>query len=366
MTMHASDYDAIDEVLRVLGDNGVDVRGRLIPNHAPMAAEALCALGAPDAAVALAEKRRGDVLGLPPPLSPISLNEWGAALGDRTRLMDWLLVFRNALRRESWRDVVATWVPRLAPGLEAGGTHALIRTGHAVRAVEELATPLRLEEMAKALAYWASEFDPLPGTPQLDGYLSIAQAARSVPRLDASVPRAGAPREFVHVVERLDGFGPAVEAARGPGSAETALDDILDLGLHLYLANAHRQPLVCLHAVTGPAALALLLPHLHPNDRRPAVACVWQAVAATIGAYVESWEIPPETSSASAIGVDDLVAHAIRSDDVHVIKFTEACVRLARAGRPAFLRAALDWRDRVDRSRTWSADEKRRAGMYFG
>ena len=59
--------------------------------------------------------------------------------------------FCRQLAEAPWPAVLAEWVQRLIPGVMAAGTHGLIRTAHAVRALDDAETPLRLEELAAAI-----------------------------------------------------------------------------------------------------------------------------------------------------------------------------------------------------------------------
>src|SRR5262249_46577570 len=82
-----------------------------------------------------------------PPRPPVLRNLVRAALadpaalhrarthGDYGRVRDWLAYFAEEIDRCGWQRAVATWVPRLVPGMFAALTHGLIRTAHALRTV---------------------------------------------------------------------------------------------------------------------------------------------------------------------------------------------------------------------------------------
>src|SRR6202000_1437952 len=61
-----------------------------------------------------------------------------------------------------WQEIVATWTARLAPGINSGAAHGVIRVGHAVRSLAQNETPERLRELAGAFGYWASCYETLP------------------------------------------------------------------------------------------------------------------------------------------------------------------------------------------------------------
>ena len=62
----------------------------------------------------------------------------------------------NELAESSWQEVVGAWGPRLAPGIAAAGLHGVIRVGHAVCSLRAKENALRIDELARALSYWAS------------------------------------------------------------------------------------------------------------------------------------------------------------------------------------------------------------------
>lgn len=357
--------EAMDEVLERLRGTGVDVRNTVMPNHAPMAAEALCAMGHGHAALAWVEKVRERLLPLPPAKARIDSNRWAEALGDPARIRDWLTFFRRVLEEEAPFSAVATWVPRLMPGIFSGGGHGLIRVGHAVRSLENRVTPLRTDELALSLAYWASDFRSLPGTPWLEGTRDFATAAAHMPRVLTRETRSGVPRVLILHAGTSPEFGPAVEAATAPAEPEVALTSLAALGVRLYLDHAATQPLVFLHAVTAPASLALLLPHLRPQDRRLAVGYAWQASAAWISTF-DDRDPPAPTRATPPPSPEALMASALGTGDAHALKFTEACTRLHRQ-RPEreFLDAASDFCARVEAAEHWSLERKRSVGMKF-
>src|SRR5580658_3978916 len=130
-------------------------------NHAPMACEALSALG------------QGGVIGdwvssfessLGEAVKPVTPRwgtdfDWQDALGDQRLLPEWLGYFERAIFEDGWPSVVEIWVPRLMPGLVGALFHGVIRTSHAVRAIEAANTPPRRAELARALGNWSVWFD---------------------------------------------------------------------------------------------------------------------------------------------------------------------------------------------------------------
>src|SRR5258708_13286776 len=109
---------------------------------------------------------------LPPATDRITNANWAAALGDGRRIGDWTAYFTRQLTEQPWRQLLAIWWQRLLPGIAAGATHGVIRTGHVVRALlagaENRST---LDELAHALAFWAARVRSVPASALPPGHL---------------------------------------------------------------------------------------------------------------------------------------------------------------------------------------------------
>src|SRR5215510_7761828 len=101
------------------------------PNHGPMAAEALVALGCDDEVPQWVDYYRRHLGPMPETLLPLTTQTWRDALGIQRRVGDWVVFFRLQLSAAPWQAVLTAWLPRLIPGAMAHGTHGLIRTAHA-------------------------------------------------------------------------------------------------------------------------------------------------------------------------------------------------------------------------------------------
>jgi hypothetical protein len=331
-----------------------------------MAAEALVALGYGDAAVLWSERYRRRLRALPPPQQTIGAGNWQQALGAIERFSDWAYFFHAQLTDAPWSVVFADWIGQLLPACAAGGGHGLIRVAHAVRALKTAETPLRIEELGTALAYWAAYYRKLPGTAALKGILDLGEALAQVPLFLSGQSRPGIPREVSLAVMTAHGeeFAAAVEAAAEPADIEVDLALLTAMGARIYLANTARQPLVMLHTVTVASALRLLLDHLPGGLRLPALAYTFQTVAASVAAYADKPPAPAEPWPLVEVG--NLIARSVDSRDPHVIKFTEACVREFYINPdPVYLAAAQDWMLRLQRARNWSESKRGAAGMEF-
>jgi len=354
---------SMDEALERLRGTGTEVAGGGDPNHGPMAAEALVALGRDDLVTIWVDRYRQRLDLMPAATSPVTVDTWRAALGDIGRIADWTAFFRAQLAEAPWRAVFADWIGRLLPGTISAGQHGLIRTAHAIRALEDAETPLRVEEFGVALGYWAAYYRQLSAVPRFAGTLDLAGALAQIPRIMRGQPRRGMPRELIlRVMDAHPEFATAVDRAAEPQSVEDALSVLTEAGARLYLADAARQPLVLLHAVTGPAALRLLLPHMPAALHKTALAYVWQAVAATTAMYAD--ESAADRDEPAPLPQLEIVERSIATDDPHAIKFVEACIReFRRNPHPVYLAAAHNWATRLHQARNWSDAQRVAAGI---
>ena len=129
--------EAMEDALALLAKTGPEYSGRRA-NHGPMAAEALVRLERFDAVVPWVEFYRRRLREHPAGSRSIAPEEWREALGDESRVADWIAVFGRRLEETPWRGVIAEWVPRLSPGIIAAAFHGVIRTAHAVRSLVHL------------------------------------------------------------------------------------------------------------------------------------------------------------------------------------------------------------------------------------
>jgi len=182
--------DPIDDAYALLLDRAPEYGLMGFANHAPMAVDALVALGrSADVGPWLA--RYAAALGpAPTPGDPLDASDWRAALGNESRFADWRVLFDGELATEPWETVLDRWAARLAPGLIGAALHGVLRTAHATRALGRRDAPLRRRELAQGLAYWAATYYALPG--HLDApsaQLAPADALRAIPLLPAAVRR---------------------------------------------------------------------------------------------------------------------------------------------------------------------------------
>jgi hypothetical protein len=246
--------------------------------------------------------------------------------------------FTREINERPWRDVLATWWPRLLPGSVASATHSLIRTGHAVRALLRQETQPRLNELAQGLAYWAGRWQPLPGAGSPHGELAVDTALSRLPHLPDSPDNMDSRlTEFA----TLPGWPAAVEAACGPAQTSDvpdAVDSIVDAAVVSYVRNGYGDPIMLVHAATAPAALRAMLADLPEELWRISYDAAWAMTAAVTAMYAP--EEPDRTAvEASTTGAEAL-ERALDNGDEHVIKFTDVAVLAHERGSELALEAA--------------------------
>ena len=334
----------LDAALARFQQSDLEYAGGLA-NHGPMAAEALVHLGH----AALVEGLIDVYAPRLPPLAvgtPIAPGERASARGDPARLPDWVATAEAAVGLQPWRAVLRAWVPDLLDGLFAGAAHGLLRTAHAVRALEDRETPERRRELAHGLAYWAGRHQRLPGTPGRRGV-----PGRGIDDLFARAPcvpperrRPGFFFAAVRALDELPSFALAVEAFGGEPDAGKAVHAMCRIGAQLYLENPQAR-IAYVHCVTAPSALRLLASHLDPPDVARGVGYALQAVLALHA--VSSASGAPAAPSAEVLRLAgdpaEIRYRAACSLEEHAIKMAEACLREHEVHPdPVFLRAAAD------------------------
>jgi Questin oxidase-like len=335
----------LDEALERLHATGPEFRGWL-SNHGPMAVEAMVRHGfAPrvhpwlDAYVRRLEE-------LPRAESRIDPRRWREALGDSGLLGEWLEFFRIELAERPWREVLATWWPRLLPGIAAGATHGVIRTGHAVRVlVSEGENGPRRAELGQALGYWAARWQPVPGVTAPAGPQAAIEALDRVPPV---------PDQSGGIVHRLEQLGDvpawpvslaALRPARTPDEVPERLAEVADAAAIRFLSHGHGNGTMQVHSVTAPTAVLRTLPALPKELWTDSLHAAWAASAAVTAAYEPAGPAPAaeiERLLGEVTTPEDALARAAAHGDEHVIKLADAAVDVhTRTGAPAALAAAI-------------------------
>lgn len=258
-------------------------------SHAPMACEALAAQGYEDRLARWVPHFARQLSSAAAPADPPAgwASGWADALGDGRRLPEWIGFFDRSITDDGWAAVVRLWVPRLMPGLASALFHGVIRTAHAVRAVDAVDSPARRAELARALGNWAA-------------WSRAGATAR---------PVAGGGDA------RLDALDAAADAA----------------GCFLVEPDIYH-----LHLVTGAMAVARLAGHLSADDADAAVSQLRADHAALLG------DLDPTVVRDRQVAWDPAAAAAAAgSFDAHQIKLVDSCHEgFAETGDAVFVAAA--------------------------
>jgi len=343
--MHA--YATLDDALDRLAAYGPDL-GNGFTNHAPMAIEALCALGRGDAAVPWLERGWSHrALLLPRREASRPIEDWHSALGNG-RSEDWSAYLAGDFTVAQWREGAARWITRLLPGIATAAMHGVIRVGHAVRSLEDAVTPQRLMELRDATAYWAAHYQTLPTARGRTAALPAREAVLSLSRVPSEKQkRGGAITAALAVLADAPGFADSIGLFDTAGDPAAVLSDLTETFARVFLTNATDGMglITFIHGVTGTVALRSLLPLLDEDAAREALARMWQAGA---GLYVALGVAPPYAGDVAAPDEsrEALIDRAVATHDEHAIKFTEALLReYAIRPLPVYLAAAAQATD---------------------
>ena len=336
----------LDEAYERLRDTGPEWGENRLTNHGPMAAEVLVRRGHEDQVHRWVDAYLRRLDELPAASEPITDENWPAALGDQRRIGDWTAYLRRQVAEAPWRDVLLTWWPRLLPGIVAGATHGVIRTGHAVRTLlsgDE--NPVVLDELANGLAFWAARSLGVPGRAEPAGTLDPTDAVAALPRI---ADQQGTVANRFGQFAALPGWSSALAALRAPtdpADARAQLTELITATTVHYLGHGQASPVLLVHAATAPNAVLHTLPALPTHLWAPSLAAVWSASAAIVAAYAPADALPRVQLPVVEPGPDaitEAIDRASAHGDEHVIKFSDTAVDVfARTGQPDALAAAV-------------------------
>ena len=339
-------YRRLDAALDTLAPYGPQLRNGFT-SHAPMVAEALCALGRPEAVAPWLERLRPALQPRPQPAVRIATSVWRGALGAHQRGADWVEFMRRELAEAPWQPFLRRWLVRLMGGYCADALHGPIRVAHAVRALGVEETSQRRRELADALAAWADSHQTLPvPAVRRAGALSPEQASLRLP-LQPTDERTfrGSIVSALIGLEGFDVFGPVIDWIDPGEKPEQQVSSLTRAFARIFLSNAP-DPLhviVFVHGITSAAALRSFLPHLDADPGRELLRYAWQAAAGLYASFGRAQPAPaPAPAEAPLLDRDTLIDRALANGDDHVIKVTEACLsEHAREPASEFPAAAL-------------------------
>jgi hypothetical protein len=336
-------YSTLDAALEIALDSGPELSNGFT-SHAPMATEALCAMGRADAVIPWIENYRRQFTARPRPSVKIAPAQWRDALGLHDRFADWAVFFQDQMNWRPWTDVVREWGALLAPGLAGAATHGIIRAGHAVRGLANEETPIRRRELADGLAYWAATYEELPERHAAGRDSGLpSRAINAVPLLPSGHGHFHTIVEALVQLDDFPAFAGTISLVDVSGPVSPFLSDLTATFARAYLANARDivSIIAFIHTVTAPAALRTIARFLDTAGERTALPFAWQTSAAIYAVYAAKPPQPESTESSDEADADALIQSAIECADEHAIKFTEACLREhAIKPNPSYLAAA--------------------------
>lgn len=334
------DTGVLEEAYERLHRTGPEFKGWL-SNHGPMAVESMVRRGHAGEIHRWLDTYMDRLEELPSGTWTITDDGWREALGDARRLGDWLTFFETELKRRPWRAVLETWWPRLLPGIAAGATHGVIRTGHAVHELLSREDKMRLAELGQALGYWAARWQGVAGAVAPSGMAAPASALNAIPR----VPDQS--QDINHRLAQLAGCPGWTESVAGlrsagdAGQARERLTEVVNAATLRYLAHAHGDPIMLIHSATAPTAVLRTLPALPATLWGPSLDAAWAASAAVVAAYGPA-EQAPRSDLPAAPEREEAFDRAVRHGDEHAIKFADTALDVYdRTGDPDALAAVV-------------------------
>jgi hypothetical protein len=290
-----------------------------LSNHLPMLLVAWQKLGADDDTLAtLAERYAARLQPAPAAMAWPAGDAWTARLGQAEAWPAYRSLFVEWLKAEYAGEVLAQVLPVLMRGIGAAAFHGPIRTAYAVRSAHR-------QELADALAYWASRWLPLGG----------GGATRSAVRPDESDPARLLPQ--LRVPRRRHGpiWQAMADAASQPGFdalvGRLAIDEATLprlAGLAATVMVGSGGNFVVLHLLTSAHAMGELLPFLDDEPARlAAIGHWWRAYAAAAGA---SQAHPRPEAVRRQASWEELSRRALASGDDHLPKLVWSCRELER------------------------------------
>eukprot|EP00439_Symbiodinium_sp_Y106_P088064 s1_g600.t1 len=325
-------YDLLDDALDPLKNLGPSLKNGFV-NHAPMAAEALVAMGQGERAAGWVKANLGNILPANDSVAPLDPTELESAIGDPRRQDAWRSFFHQQLSSGPWEPVLDEWADRLAPGLFAAAAHGIIRAGHGARALRVEDTALRRRELAEGLALWAGSYQPLVTEWQENcPTFSPKEALARVPLVPLPARRNdGAITTALEQLPHAQGFGEVISLIDVTGDLTNLAHEIAAEFAQVFLYRVHTPltAIVFTHAITGVAAILNIAPHVKEATARKLVSYGWQTGAGLHAAYSE---FPaPGPGSIPAETPDQIADRAARHGDDHVIKLSEACLTFHEA-----------------------------------
>ncbi len=337
--------DPLDEAFRALSGYGPSLQNSYI-HHGPMAVEALDAMGLTGDITRFVQRHiaRGQSLPAGRETKALQAEDWPLALGQPGRYADWVIRLDQERKDIGWKALAQRWTARLTPGAASAALHGLIRTGHAVRALERRDSPARQGELVRALASWAALYsDPAWPTTRGLGTLTpdIAFAAITPAPEDQRAPVGSITAGLSHALNAPD-FADEVARVNMSGDMGLHINVMLHRLADAFLTEA-RSPytaIVWCHAITATLSVRRLLCVLSETEARALLTRVFEAACAMKAAFA-GLHTDHDPGMDAVDSTHRLARRAAASGDDHAIKLTDALLDAhAVDPDPVFLKAA--------------------------
>ncbi|MBC8024080.1 MAG: DUF4243 domain-containing protein, partial [Burkholderiales bacterium] len=202
-----------------------------LASHLPMALLALDAMGASDERIeAYANRYAAQLEPMPAAADTIGAGDEQRFLGSSASFPSWVSYFVTRITAEGRDRVMREWTTRLIPGIGSAAFHGVIRTAYALDAGSDA-------ELAHALAYWASAYEPLHQSSTPAGKRTpaeiLTQISKDAGRAGKKLPGRSIAGRMV-AASRLREFGGWVGAA---DPARLDLDGLAAAMIRAYAAT---------------------------------------------------------------------------------------------------------------------------------
>lgn len=289
-----------------------------LANHGPMAAEALLSMGQAD--------RIDDfVADYVPRLEPGAPAEPGAGY---------------------WQDQLHDAVRSRAGAVATQAGHGVLRLAHIARGLTRAAeldnaagpgadapsgvTVTHRRELTAASAYWGSGGPGLPSPPTLTGDRTVEEWLDGLPAFPDDFEYPWLLTGTLSAAAERPGFVDAVAALRPAADRAETLDLLASASIEVYLRNTETAAFAAIHGVTAPTMTRQLLAFADDETADQLVASAAGFVAAAVVGFDRGPDPDHTGQTDEPRGETGLAAAAAATLDDHTIKFSDACIHLAR------------------------------------
>ncbi|HPL62522.1 MAG TPA: hypothetical protein PK587_02040 [Syntrophales bacterium] len=325
--------DSLDTALRLLEAAAPEYSGGIV-NHGQIVAGAMKELNREESILPWVSHYRRRLGNQCQAGKEIRENAWRRYLGRFEYCAAWNSFFARKTAEGEWRRLAGQWLARLAPGVSASGGQALIRTTHALRALESKDNPVRRKELAHSLGYWAARYRRLPGSLFCPaGGLKPSEAIHRVRRLPRSArTRFGMVEKKLGNLWNFPPFRNSTRLVDGLERPDEFISDLVRTVMEVLLSNGKdlRTTVAFINAANLISESRRILPLLPRDGTRNMLLYVWQAAA---GVYAACGNSPPARSDlpvrdrVSGEKERNLVDEAVASGNEQLIELAETCTR---------------------------------------